>query len=282
MIKKIIIYLSLALLGLAAIVFYQNISLNDGRLHIVFCDVGQGDATFIRTPKGTDLLIDGGPDQRVLDCLGRHMPFWDKTIELVILTHPHADHLAGLINIIDRYTLIQFLESSQSGSGEESQGYQRLKEQLSAKKINSRQLSAGDSFKTGDGLQFVTLWPERDFTTSDPNDMSIVLLLSFGSQAFLLPGDAGVDVDYWNNINKEIDVLKVSHHGSRTGTSQEFIDRTRPRLAVISVGKNNRYGHPHSEVIKILNDLGIKTLRTDQNGEVEVISDGQSWSFKTK
>ncbi|MBI2622413.1 hypothetical protein HYW66_02160, partial [Candidatus Microgenomates bacterium] len=149
-------------------------------------------------------------------------------------------------------------------------------------KVKVIKTAAGDRIKTGEGLALTTLWPPAEFSASDPNDLSVVLLLDFSSLDVLLTGDANIQTGFYNNVGQEIDILKVAHHGSRTGTDEEFLDKVRPRLAVISVGKNNSYGHPHSEAMKILRDKDIKILRTDEDGEVEVVSDGQSWSVKSR
>lgn len=278
MAKKIIFWAVIVVFGLVSLFAFEKLTLSDGRLHLVFCDVGQGDAIFIRTPGGQDLLIDGGPDEKVLDCLGRHMPFWDRRLEMVVLTHPHADHLTGLIAVMKRFSLTQFVQGS---SESETEGYKRLKEEISQKPIKTNRIKRGDRFRVrGDGNEVLltVLWPEADLVVSDLNDRSIVFLLTFGAFEALLTGDAGREVHHQTEDIPVIELLKVPHHGSRTGLSEEFLKRIKPQLAVISVGKNNRYGHPHEEVIRVLEDQKIRMLRTDRDGEVEVVSDGRSWS----
>lgn len=277
----LLFYSLIIAIGLLFIVVYQKITFEDGKLHIVFCDVDQGDAIFIRTPGGTDILVDGGPDERVLSCLGKHMPFWDRTLEMVILTHSHADHFTGLISVIKRYHLIQFFDA---GFGAETEGARQLKSEIKKKKTPALVVKANDKFKikanTREEATLTVLWPPEDLTSSDINDLSIVFLLSWARFEALLTGDAGINAGYQKTFEGEVDVLKIPHHGSRTGLDREFLERIRPQVAVISVGKNNRFGHPHEEIIKILRDKAISILRTDQDGEIEIISDGEKWWVK--
>jgi competence protein ComEC len=269
---------------------YQQAHFNDGKLHVVFCDVGQGDATYIRTPSGKDILIDGGPNEKVLDCLSNHMPFWDKTIELVILSHPHADHLTGLISVVNRYSLMHYATEKVA-----NQGFllKKLQDELAVKKITANYLKTGDRIVFPDKTIIQTFWPDENslekYTIAsksakfnlDANGFSLVQILSYESFRLLLTGDA--DASVLNGIENEIgdmDVLKVSHHGSKTGTNSEFLSSTTPELAVISVGKGNKYGHPAKQILNLLDQDGIKVLRTDKLGEIEIISDGEKWSMK--
>lgn len=283
-VKKIVFIGSFLLLFLGAIFFYELAKFNDGKLHVVFCDVGQGDGILIRSPKGIDIVVDGGPDDAMLSCLSSNLPFWDKTIELMILTHPHEDHLGGLIPILKRYTVLSFYTEKAEAK---TQSYKELKGILTKKKIESKFLVRGDRFVLKDGLSFKTRWPtEEALGTSSPaeemldkNGLSLVELLTYGQFSLLLTGDAGAVVEEKVAEGIEgVQVLKVPHHGSKTGLNREILERLKPTLAVISVGKKNRYGHPAAQTIQILRDLGIKILRTDENGEVEVVSDGQNFT----
>lgn len=293
---------SLALIFLGAIFFSQQARFNDGKLHVVFCDVGQGDAIFIRTPKGADLLIDQGPNDSVLSCLSNHMPFWDRTIELAILTHPHADHFSGLFSILPRYNVLSFATENLSNK---SEGFSRLRGEIDSRKIPLRYLYAGDSVKIGEGTRLEILAPSTDFLqrTSPGGEIgesgefaSLITLLRFGETSFLLTGDsqaAQLDEAIREASSAPngagVGVLQVPHHGSKTGLTADIVDRISPRLAVISVGKNNRYGHPSNEVIEILRKARylsagrqVKILRTDEIGEVEIISDGNKWQVRTR
>jgi len=289
MIKKSIFIISIILFAFGGIFFYQYAKFNDGKLHLVFCDVGQGDAIFIRTSTGSNILIDGGPDDSVLNCLSKHMPFWDKNIQLIILTHPHADHYTGLISVIKRYNVMSYDTENVENPGF---GTKILQDNLALKNLSAKYLQKGDKLTNQSNFSLLTLWSGadsvQDATNNSPseaknldlNGFSVVELLSYGSFKALLTGDAGIIVE--DKIAKEvgkIDVLKVPHHGSKTGLSSLFLEITKPDLAVISVGAKNRYGHPSQEALTLLENNNIKVLRTDMNGEVEIVSDGRTWKI---
>lgn len=283
--KKVFLISSALLFLLGCILIYQNITYNDKKLHVVICDVGQGDAIFIRTPSGSDILIDSGPDEKVLSCLGKHMPFWDKDIEIVILTHPHADHLIGLIDVIKRYKVIRFYTEQ---VGNTTAVYKELIKSLAEHNIKEQFLWQGDKFSFAGGLSFQTLWPTHEWIDQnsasegnlDINGFSVIELLTYKNFKALFTGDAEAStIEKIDLMAGKIDLLKVPHHGSKTGLDTEVLDVLKPKLAVISVGKKNRYGHPAPFTLDLLKQFGIKTLRTDQNGEVEIISDGVSFSI---
>lgn len=265
----------------------------DGNLHVVFCDVGQGDAVYVRFPDGKDGLFDGGPlNNKVLSCLGKHMPFYDRTIEVVALSHAQADHFGGLIEVLKRYNVNLFLTSPIGNK--EAKSYQRLVQLTKDKKVKVQNVYDGDVLDDGNVI-LASLWPQRAFITSmlglhtthqDLNDFSLVFKLSYGDFDVLLTGDAEADIlkkiltsnslDLGTN---PIEVLKVPHHGAKAGFSQEIVSQLKPKLAVISVGKNS-YGHPSNKILEILRDYDIKILRTDEDGEIEVVSDGKKWWVK--
>lgn len=292
---KIALIVSLALFSLGLIFFYQYSRFNDNKLHVVFCDVGQGDAIFIRTPKGLDILIDGGPDNSVLSCLSNHMPFWDRTIEIVALTHPHADHLVGLIGVLKRYKVDLFITEKLENKTESFREFARI---VQNKKINNRYVFAGDKLRIKDGVVLQVLSPSKEFLQrTSPSGVigesgefaSLVLFLSYGQFDTFLTGDSQVlelaealQTASQGEALQEIEVFQVPHHGSKTGLNQELVDQINPKLAVISVGKNNKYGHPHKEVMELLNGSKVKILRTDQNAEVEIVSDGKNWGVRQK
>ena len=252
-------------LALAAITIWLAVlALPDNKLHLVVCDVGQGDAILV-TYKTTQMLIDGGPNKAVLECLARHMPFYDRRIEVVLLTHPQADHLNGLIEVLKRYTVLRFERSDVENN---TDGFRELMG------LNvGRKVYAGDEirFMIHD-LRFKILWPKKDLQSEEINDYSIVGKLSFGDFDALLTGDAGTIAPA-----TPVEVLKVPHHGSKYGMTKEWLEATGPRLAIISVGKRNSYGHPAADILKILSDEGIKILRTDLDGDVEIVSDGKKY-----
>ena len=249
--------------------------LPDDRLHVVVCDVGQGDAILVSSG-ANQMLVDGGPDDKVLTCLARHMPFFDKRIEVVILTHPQADHMSGLINVVRRYSIVRFVKGEQSNN---TQGYEELMQEIRNKKLEIRSLYTGDEIQI-QNLKFKIIWPERGFESKELNDTAIVGRLSFGGFDALLTGDADSRVELAEmatGLIVPVEVLKVPHHGSKTGMLASWLKQVKPKLAVISVGKTNGYGHPSSEAIKLLQEVGSKMMRTDRDGEVEVVSDGKRW-----
>lgn len=253
----------------------------DNQLHIVACDVGQGDAILIQK-NTTQILIDGGPDNSVLNCLGKHMPFWDKKLELVILTHPQEDHYGGLVDVFKNYKVNLFGEYNTESS---NQGYQVLKN-IPTPLVT---LSKGTKLRLG-MIYLDILHPSgnnqsiiNNKQTSNANDDGVVVLLKYAQFKALFTADVENKVsDKLSELPEiqNLNYLKVNHHGSKNGLSQKLLDTVDPEIAVISVGKKNRYGHPHEEVIKILGERDIKILRTDLEGDVEVVTDGISYWTK--
>jgi len=263
-------------------------SLPDGKLRVTFCDVGQGDAAYVRFPDGRDMLVDGGPNDKVLECLGDTMPFWDRHINLVVMTHPQKDHLQGLISVFERFGVDYFVRSQVDHT---TQGYQKLKDLIKQKHVPEKLVTAGENVSVGSAT-LTLLWP-TEFqisknasgvlgATSDPNinDYSLVFLLSYGSFDVLFTGDADsriqANIPYELLADKDIEVLKFPHHGSKTAVTDEFLSLVSPELTVISVGKNS-YGHPADSVIHKLIESNSKILRTDQNMTINIISDGNRW-----
>jgi len=274
--KKPVFWLFLILVLLGAAIF----QLPDDKLHLVFCDVGQGDAILV-SYRATQVLIDGGPNNRVLHCLANNMPFWDRTIEMVIATHPEADHISGLVDVMERYDVRQFVINS---FGKETAVFQEFQGLVLAEKSNIYFPKEGDRVNLGP-LKLSVLWPQfqdkilgATTVEKETNDSSIVLKLSFGNFDVLLTGDISTKIESQLDLT-DIEVLKVAHHGSKYSTGEDFLNQAEPELAVISVGKNS-FGHPTEEVIEKLSNLEIKILRTDQEGEIEIISDGKSWRKK--
>ncbi|OGM54526.1 hypothetical protein A3F62_03245 [Candidatus Woesebacteria bacterium RIFCSPHIGHO2_12_FULL_44_11] len=239
-------------------------------LHIVACDVGQGDGILIFT--GTNqILVDGGPGNLVLDCLGKYMPFWDRQLELVINTHPQKDHYQGLIEVFKRYEVDKFLVSGLDSS---NQGWRVLQETVGGKGVETITASCGQKLRLG--LIYLDIVnPCSLDNIGDPNEASVIFYLKFEDFDALFTGDIYTR-DLPLSLAHKIDYLKVPHHGSKNGLSDDWLVATAPRVAVISVGKNS-YGHPSEEIMKILGERDIKVLRTDEEGDIEIISDGKSW-----
>lgn len=245
-------------------------SLPDGKLHIVFCDVGQGDAAYVRFPDGRDMLVDGGPNNKVLGCLGKHMPFWDRSLDIVVLSHPQKDHMQGLLSVFERYHVEYFVRSDVSNATE---GYTKLAALVQTKNIKQTFVTTGELVTIGSG-QLAVVAPDTNVlgaSTQDINEASVVFILRFGSFDALFTGDATMKIAL-----DDIEVLKVPHHGSKTGMTKDFLNALKPELAVISVGQNS-YGHPTKEILDMLAEVGSRVLRTDQEGDIEIISDGTTW-----
>jgi len=272
--KYIYSFLILVLLTLLLIF----ISVPDNNLHIIACNVGEGD-TILIIYKSTEILVDGGPDNKVLNCLSKFIPFWDKDIELVISTHPDADHSTGLIDVLKSYRVKSFaITAVDSGT----KTYELLKKVLGGEGINIIKPYTG--MKLGNSLiQLDVVHPPIGFeTTKGTNDYSTTFILHYKNFSGLFPGD--LDDNDINLVSTsmipKVNYLKVPHHGSKNGLSQALLDASDPQIAVISVGKNNSYGHPNKEILNMLEAKGVKIERTDEVGDIEVVSNGNNWWLK--
>lgn len=254
-------------------------------LSVDFFDVGQGDSIFIETSFGHQILIDGGPSASVISKLANEIPFFDRTIDLVILTHPEKDHIFGLLEVLKRYKVDNILWTGvKNDSGEYAEWIRLLKQSGANVKI----AQVGERIIISDKSKIFIdiLNPENDLSEKnflDLNNTSIVSLLSFGNNSFLFTGDISEKEEInllKKGLLKKSDVLKVGHHGSKTSTSNNFLEIVSPKFAVISVGKDNTYGHPNSEVLERLNKFGIQIFRTDKSGDIKIISDGSNLKVK--
>jgi len=254
----------------------------DRHLEVSFFDIGQGDAIFIETPHKHQILIDGGPSSAILEKLAKEMPFWDRTIDLVILTHPEKDHLAGLLEVLERYEVKQILWT---GIIRQTAEYNKWQELIKKEKAKITIAQAPQKIKAGRVFLSI-LYPFESLEGGEfknSNDTSIISRLIFGNNSFLFTGDAtkSVEKKILSKCGEKVnclldsDVLKVSHHGSKTSTSEEFLKEISPEIAIISCGKDNIYGHPHSETLEIFKKYDIEVLRTDINGDIKIISDGE-------
>lgn len=274
---KVLVGASVILLVLA---FFAWRGLPDGRLHVVFLDVGQGDAIFIQTPSGRQVLVDGGPSETVLlSQLGRQMPFWDRTLDLIVLTHPDADHITGLVPVLERYQVEAVILREVEHS---SDVYEYWLQLLKAEGATVYRGEAGLHVTLDEGLEMVVLHPGAELvsgTEADSNNNSVVTRLTYGQVSVLLPGDIEAEVEHWlveEGAPLGSTVLKAAHHGSCSSTTQEFLEAVDPEVVVVSVGADNRFGHPCTGVLERLE--GLSVYRTDEHGVVEVITDGaQVW-----
>jgi len=254
--------------------------LPDDNLHISFLDVGQGDAILIQTPGGYDILVDGGPSPQAIGReLGRKMPFWDRTIDLLVLSHPEADHLSGLVEVLKTYQVKQVLYPDIPSDSLLFAEWLALIEEKEIKAVIAR---AGQRIELEDGVVIEVLSPPQlliSGTASDTNNNSLALSLKLGDISFLLTGDIGYEgeLELISSRNlPQATVLKVAHHGSKSSTSAEFLAVAGPHLAIIQVGADNSFGHPAADVLKrlgeVMDSAYIYTTATD--GTLEFISDG--------
>jgi competence protein ComEC len=254
----------------------------DGNVRIHVLDVGQGDAILVEGDRGTRMLVDGGPDpDRLLVQLDGRIPPWDRRIDLLVLSHPHEDHVGGLPLLLARYRVNRIVEPGMRGPGP---GYKAWQMELADLGIATGRLATGDRFAL-DSIGLRVLWPDRESVPREPpdtgtaiNNVSIVLLGTFGGERFLLAGDIeqGIDPVLLARGLPRVEVLKVAHHGSRTSSTDAFLEALRPRIGVVSVGARNPYGHPAPATIARLRDHGISVYRTDLNGTVDVRLDGHA------
>ncbi len=287
-------------------VFKLVIYIPDSQLHIVFCDVGQGDATLISL-NSTQVLIDGGRDAAVLECLHKHLPPWDRLLEVVVATHPDADHINGLVPVMENYAVGTLLHNGQS---KETADFNRFKDVLQKLALQGGTVMVGHSgqrVKIGNYADLSVLYPLLDESipaqsstnvaetilsdvkttsvTDNYNNSSIVLMLKYGQLDMLFMGDLekeGEEALIDRGLIAQVEVLKVGHHGAKTSSTREFIDLTQPEISVISAGKNNSYGHPHPLVIERLTQVGSVILRTDQDSTIELVSNGTTISRKNE
>ena len=271
--------MSLIVLGAGALVVWLLPSAlaptSSPYLAVHFFDVGQGDAIFITTPEKTQALIDGGATNAVLRELAAVMPLSDRTIDVVIGTHPDTDHVGGLNDVLERYEVGTILLTEATGDSLAATEYERLVVAEGAEIIYARR---GQSIRLGASTTLAVLWPEVDPSEMESNQSSIVLNLQYGDTSFLLTGDAPKRVEEYlvlaEGEHLQSDVLKVGHHGSRTSTSELFVTEVEPDYAVLSYGADNPYGHPHVEVTDALFNAGVETLSTAEAGTITFRSDG--------
>jgi competence protein ComEC len=270
-------------LALASVLVWLLILGSPGdRLSVTFLDVGQGDAILIRSPAGHNILVDGGPSGEAITAgLGRHLPFWDRHLHLLVLTHPDQDHLAGLVTVLERYDVDQVLAPALANDSATVRAWQ---EAIAEGDIPQREAFAGQSIDLGDGVGLSVVYPPPEaLPTSDEDDNSLVLKVSLGDAAFLLTGDIGAEGEaslMSNHADLRAPVLKVAHHGSAGSTSTAFLAAVEPLTAVISVGEDNTYGLPAPETLDRLAPRPV--FRTDHHGDVEISTDGRKLWVKTE
>jgi competence protein ComEC len=270
---------------------YQFFTLNNGKLQVTVCDVGQGDAVVIRTPEGHTILFDGGPDKSVLQCLRKALPFWERRIGLILLSHPHADHLNGLIDVLKTYSVGQFATEDLANT---SDGYKALQEIVRTEGLSWQSLVSGDKIKLDSGVVLTVVGPTKEFLSrtavggkyiTSSEFASLEILLTYQKFSFLLTGDSqyqemGESIAMYKDQLSRVTLLQTPHHGSRSGITPEIIAVLHPQVGMISVGAHNSYGHPAPSTLVTLQNAGVKIYRTDKEGTLRVISDGKSYNLQ--
>jgi len=268
---------SLIIIILINFIIYYSVyaESREGMLRVTFLDVGQGDAIFIESPNGNQMLIDSGPDKNILNALGRVMPFYDRSIDFVISTHPDQDHIGGLPEVFKNYSILEYFTN---GMISETGTFKEVEQEIIDNNIDTGILREGEIIDFGDGVLLKILYPNLPSEGKDTNEYSIVAKLFYGDSSFILTGDAPTDVLNFlantDGINLKSDVLKVAHHGSKNSLSPEFLSAVSPEYSIISAGRDNSFGHPHKEIIDALNDVKTNILGTFNNGDIIFSTDG--------
>lgn len=247
-------------------------------LRVSFLDVGQGDAVLIEAPNGNQLLYDAGPPSGAsLRALSRELSFWDRTIDIAMLSHPDMDHIGGFPEVFARYDVAVALEP---GTPSDNGVYEETRNRIGVEHATHIIAKAGMRIELGDGVTADVLYPDHDASGLETNSASIVLLIRYGETSFLLSGDLPKNIEaYLAEIYGDglrADVLKLGHHGSRTSSGEEWLRAVDPDVTIISAGRDNRYGHPHKEVIELLDKLNIPVLKTFEEGTITFSSDGKT------
>lgn len=277
--------IAIVLVIVAFVAWQQVLARHDGTLAVSFLDVGQGDATFIEFPGRFQILIDGGPDATVLARLSEVMPPHDRSLDMIVLTHPDADHVAGLVDVLKSYHVARIMETGARKDTDISRAWD------AAVKVEGAEHIVVDQslrFAIGDKGEFLVVWPQESHdgeVMEKPNNAAIVALLQYGETSFLFPADIEANIEsqlVMQGRDLDTDVLKVAHHGSKTSSFPNFLAAVSPRIAVISVGEYNRYGHPTMRALDRLAAVVPQIFRTDQNGTVTIESDGKALHLDTE
>ncbi|MEA1909888.1 MAG: ComEC/Rec2 family competence protein [Patescibacteria group bacterium] len=238
---------------------------NLGEFRIYSLDVGQGDAALLITPNGEQILVDTGANDEIITLLNNHISLWDRELDLVVISHWHDDHAGGLLSVLDNFEVNELLAPNTTP--------ERYGNTFS-ENLNINYADPSDDYTWG-SVSWDTLWPPFGWeATDDPNDDSIIAKVSFSGTDFLFTGDAPSEIEQGVlSIYPTLtaDIVKISHHGSKYSSSQNFVDTLNAKVGIISAGLNNRYNHPHQEALDRWNAAGVEIYRTDQDGTIEII-----------
>jgi len=287
---------------IVTLAFYLNWP--DRFLHVIACDVGQGDGVLV-TFGFTQILIDAGPDEKILACLRHYLPFWDRNLEMVVATHAHQDHIGGMPSLFRQYQVSSLLLTAQTERSDDFREFRTAVRDLQQQGTILLAPRLGKQISLPENMTLQVIWPLKTQNLNQPflepltetelsayfeknadqektaNDGSIGLLLKYGNFSFLATGDLEEKSEQTlvdSGLITEVDVLKAGHHGSKTSSTLAFLSQTQPEITLISCGQKNRYGHPHTETLDRLEAVGSQVLRTDQLGHIELQTNGdQIW-----
>ena len=251
-----------------------------GIMTVVFLDVGQGDSIFIESPTGVQVIVDGGPAKNLMREISEVLPFYDRSVDLIVVTNPDKDHYEGFIGFLEKYSVDVVLEP---GTSNVSGIYKTLEDEIKNKNIPKIIALRGQIIDLGGGAFLEVLFPDRDISGLGANDGSLVMRLVYGETSVMFQGDSTVKIeDYLVSLggNLDSDILKTGHHGSKTSTGENYIEAVSPEWAVISAGQGNSYGHPHKETLETLNKEKVKILGTYELGRIVFKSDGKQFVFQ--
>ena len=268
------------------LITYSSILCRTSQLRVAFFDVGQGDSALIQTPGGSRVLIDTGVDNKSIINLSSFSSFWNREIDLVVPTHYDLDHVGYLTELISRYKVISLLEASSTKLIDDAV-YESVQEVVFENSVDKLFLHRNDKIIIDylNSVYLEVLWPEADFISSDKNDNSYVIRLVYNKVSFLFTGDISTEIEEYlvnSKTNLKSDVLKVGHHGSRTSSGVEFINIVNPIYSIISASKNNRFGHPHHEVVEILKSVDSIVLETSKLGNIVFETDGEEMEINAE
>lgn len=280
--KKILVIVFFSILVILPLAF-KNSQVNgvqEESLLVYFLNIGQGDATLIRTPDDQDIIIDGGPDNTLIKKLGTYLPFYDHKIETIILTHPDSDHVSGLVEVLRRYQVDRVLLTQVLS---DTPSYQAFLNELEKNKINLVIINSPQKIDLGGGVFFDIFYPTESFEDKEvesTNNTSISGKLIYDNTSIMLTGDLEVEESLLDDgLNLKSDIYHVGHHGSNNANDLKFVSAVDPQYAIISVGANNRYGHPQYRTLKNLEKVKANILRTDELGDIIFYSDGQKFQY---
>lgn len=263
-------------------------------VEVVFMDVGQGDAALLKFPTGQTMLVDCGKDASVLSALGRNLSWFTRELDYLIITHPHADHFGGCIDVLARFNVRHIYVNGYTGeNGQLWQNFsQAVKNEMRTAGANNIIITAQQTMEIGSTMIHF-LYPDHDLgrdpripaeKTLDTNDTSVVIKVTHGTQDILLTGDMEAPLERHlvkqNATELTSEILKVGHHGSDSSSSQEFVEAVKPKFCIISSGEGNSYGHPHGVTVRRLERMGCQVLRTDLSGDIIMAIDQQTRYLK--